>query len=87
MTAGSGVIEVELPAGRFRIRGAVIVDARSKTGHARTVPLPPEAARIARRRLPFSIGIALLTKRFNAARTAAGMPMVRFHDLRHAFGT
>jgi integrase len=67
--------------------GAVIVDARSKSGRARVVPMPRQAARIAARRIPFRVGIATLTKRFDAARRAAGMPGVRFHDLRHAYGT
>lgn len=70
------------------IRGdAIIVDSRSKSGRPRVVPMPPEAARIARRRVPFELGVSLLTKRFNAARAAAGLPALRFHDLRHAFGT
>lgn len=69
------------------VRGTdVIVSARSKSGRARVVPMPAEAARIAKR-LPFSIGVPLLTKRFNAARVAAGLPDIRLHDLRHAYGT
>jgi len=67
--------------------GVVIVDSRSKSGRPRVVPMPLEAARIARKRLPFGIGVSLLHKRFDAARTAAGLPQLRFHDLRHAFGT
>lgn len=70
------------------VRGGVaIVDSRSKSGRPRVVPMPAEAARIAHRRLPFGIGVSLLHKRFDAARTAAGLPALRFHDLRHAFGT
>jgi integrase len=49
--------------------------------------MPQEAAQIAFRRVPFGIGVPLLTKRFKAAREAAGLPGVRLHDLRHAFGT
>lgn len=66
--------------------GDVIVSARSKSGRSRVVPLPAEAMRIAKR-LPFVIGVPLLTKRFNQARVAAGFPEIRFHDLRHAYGT
>lgn len=70
------------------VRGkAVVVDSRSKSGRARVVPLPAEALAIARRRLPFGISVPLLTKRFKAARQAAGLPHLRLHDLRHAFGT
>ena len=64
------------------LRGdVIIVDSRSKSGRARVVPLPAEAARIAKRRVPFAIGVPLLTKRFNAARTAAALPQLRLHDL------
>lgn len=70
------------------IRGDVlIVDSRSKSGRARVVPMPAEAAKIARKRVPFAIGVSLLTKRFDEARKAAGLPHLRLHDLRHAFGT
>lgn len=69
------------------IRDGVIIVAPGKSGRGRIVPMPPEAARIARRRLPFGIGVPLLTKRFRAAREAAGLSGVRLHDLRHAFGT
>lgn len=70
------------------VRGkAVVVDSRSKSGRARVVPLPAEALAIARRRLPFGISVPLLTKRFKAARQAAGLAHLRLHDLRHAFGT
>lgn len=70
------------------IRGTdVVVNSHSKSGRQRVVPMPAEAARIARRRVPFAIGVPLLTKRYRAARAAAGLPGLRFHDLRHAFGT
>lgn len=70
------------------IRGDVlIVDSRSKSGRMRVVPMPAEAARIAHKRVPFAIGASLLTKRFDLAREAAGLAHLRFHDLRHAFGT
>jgi site-specific recombinase XerD len=49
--------------------------------------MPPEAARIAAKRLPFQIGAALLRKRFDAARAAAGLPAVHFHDLRHTYAS
>lgn len=67
--------------------GVVIVGSRSKSGRPRVVPMPAEAAKIARRRVPFDIGVPLLTKRFRAAREAAGLAHLHLHDLRHAFGT
>lgn len=70
------------------IRGTLIVlDSTNKSGRPRTVPMPPEAARIARRRVPFGMGVPLFNKRFRAARVAAGLPHVRMHDLRHTFAS
>jgi integrase len=67
--------------------GALWLDARTKSGKPRAVPMPPEAARIAAKRLPFQIGAALLRKRFDAARAAAKLPAVHFHDLRHTYAS
>jgi integrase len=70
------------------IRGNVIVlDAQTKSGRPRAVPMPAEAARIARKRLPFDVSAPLFRKRYEAARKAAGLPAVRFHDLRHTFAS
>jgi integrase len=66
---------------------AVHVDHRSKSGRPRVVPLSPEAARIAKRAIPFDLQIGNVTRLWNAARSAAGMPGLRLHDLRHAFGS
>lgn len=52
----------------------------------RLVPMPPEAARIAQA-LPFGITATNLNRVFRAARLEAGLPHVRFHDLRRTFGT
>ncbi len=65
----------------------LIVDANTKSGRPRGVPLPLEAVKIARQRLPWKIGPALLRKRFEAARQAAGFPQVRWHDLRHTYAS
>jgi integrase len=67
--------------------GAIVLNANTKSGRPRAVPMPAEAARIARQRLPFGISAPLLRKRFELARTAAGLPDVRFHDLRHTFAS
>lgn len=67
--------------------GAVVLDARTKSGKPRIVPLPPEAVEIAARRVPWRLGVPLLVKVFNEARTAAQMPHVRFHDLRHTYAS
>jgi integrase len=77
---------LRLQAGDIR-NGALWLDGRTKSGRPRAVPMTPEAARIAARRVPFPIGAALLRKRFEAAREAAKLPAVRFHDLRHTYAS
>lgn len=71
-----------------QLRGDLLVlDARTKSGRPRGVPMPPEAARIARKRLPWEIGDWVLRDRFEAAREAAKLPHVRWHDLRHTYAS
>lgn len=67
--------------------GLLILSGHTKSNRPRGIPLPPEAAEIAARRLPWGVGAALLRKRFEAARKAAGMPGVRWHDLRHTYAS
>lgn len=62
--------------------GMIRIDARTKTGQPRSVPVLP-IIRKAIRRLPFTHSKREIQRRFNAARKAAKMPHVRFHDLRH----
>jgi len=70
------------------IRGnAVHVDHRSKSGRPRVIPMTPEVAKIARKSVPFNLQASNVTRLWNAAREAAGMPELRLHDLRHAFGS
>lgn len=71
-----------------RIRnGAIVLTAKTKSGKPRIVPMTPQAAEIAANRLPWQITARELTSAFVAARTAAGLPNVRLHDCRHAFGS
>lgn len=67
--------------------GTIVLDAQTKSGRPRAIPMPPEAARIAQARIPFGVGAPLFRKRFEAAREAAGLPAVRFNDLRHTFAS
>jgi integrase len=67
--------------------GFLLLDARTKTGRPRRVPLPPEAARIAQARLPWRVDIWSLRRDFEAARVAAGLPAVQFRDLRHTYAS
>lgn len=67
--------------------GHALLDAQTKSGKPRAVPLPPQAARIAQERLPWSLTTYTLRDRFEVARVAAGLPGVRFHDLRHTYAS
>lgn len=70
--------------------GTVLIDARSKSGRPRAVPLPPEALRIAQERLSadgWGVGRDALRTRFLRAREAAGLAHVRWHDLRHTYAS
>lgn len=65
----------------------VLLDARTKSGKPRAVPLPPQALRIAETRLPWTISARTLHAEFVKAKDAAGMPHVRLHDLRHTYAS
>ncbi|KIP14466.1 phage integrase family protein [Burkholderia sp. MSHR3999] len=56
---------------------------RTKNGRPRLVPIHPRIAVIARR-MTFTIPPWKLKDEWNKARTKAGHPDVRFHDLRHS---
>lgn len=64
-----------------------LLDAVTKSGRPRAVPLPPQAARIAQARLPWSLTVKTLRREFEAARKAAGLSDLRFHDLRHTYAS
>lgn len=67
--------------------GILILTANTKSGKPRGIPIPQEASRIAFKRVPWKIGTALLRKRFEAARAKAGLPQIRWHDLRHTYAS
>lgn len=67
--------------------GAIMLDARTKTGKPRSVPLSPEALRIAQERLPWRPTVWDIRREFGAARASCGLPQVRLHDLRHTFAS
>ena len=84
IAAYTGLRASELLALQNKTTGAATLTvARSKTGKPRVVPVPPSARRYLSA-LPLGLSYWQLHKGFCAAREAAGMPHVRFHDLRHA---
>lgn len=56
----------------------------TKNGRPRIVPLPAEASRI---QLPIALSSNALEAGYRDARRRAGMPKVRFHDLRHTYAS
>lgn len=67
--------------------GILALDASTKSGRPRGIPLPPEAAEIAGARLPWTLSRDQLRDRFVAAREAASLPHARWHDLRHTYAS
>jgi integrase len=70
-----------MPRGSTR-EGSLTV-AHSKTGKPRVVPLPGPVRHLSSA-LPLGLSYSQLRREFLVAREAAGMPHVRFHDLRHS---
>jgi integrase len=58
----------------------------AKSGRPRIVPLAGEAAELARH-LPIGLTASNLRRLFEQARETAGLPGLRWHDLRRSFGT
>lgn len=77
---------LRLQPGQLRA-ALLLLDATTKNGRPRGIPLPRQAAVIARKRLPWGIGKSLLIKRFRAARSASKLEHVRWHDLRHTYAS
>lgn len=67
--------------------GVILLNAQTKSGRPRAIPLPPQAAVIARKRLPWGVSHSLLRARFLEARSAVGMGHVHWHDLRHTYAS
>jgi len=78
--------EVRLPGLRQTGPRRIELDATTKTGRPRSLPLTREAAAAARR-LPLTIGKDALRYRFERARERAGMPWLQMRDLRRTFGS
>ncbi len=66
--------------------GAIFLDARTKTGRPRAIPVLPPGDRYLKH-LPFRIGYDGVRTAYVEARAKAGLPHVTLHDLRHTVGT
>lgn len=69
------------------VNGAILLDANTKSGRPRRVPLPPEALRIAQAALPLKVSSNGFQRAFAAAREAVGLSHVRAHDLRYTYAS
>jgi integrase len=65
----------------------LVLGTDTKNGRPRGIPIPPEAARIAKARLPWGIGQQQHRARWERLRVAVGLPGVRWHDLRHTYAS
>lgn len=66
--------------------GAIFLDARTKTGRPRAIPVLPPGDRYLKH-LPFGIGYDGVRTAYVEARAKAGLEHVTLHDLRHTVGT
>lgn len=65
----------------------VLSAAVTKTNRARVIPLPAEAKKVIKRALPSQLSASNVRKLYDAARKAAGLTHIRWHDLRRSYGT
>lgn len=68
------------------VQDGCLIVRRSKTGKPRVVPVP-EVAKPCLDYIPFQVTGWTLRRAFEGAREAAGMPHLRFHDLRHTYAS
>lgn len=66
----------------FKDGMAILTD--TKAGKPRYVPIPPE---LDPKRFPFGHDVDSMNHYFRKARELAGLPNIRFHDLRRSYGT
>lgn len=66
--------------------GAIHLDARTKTGRPRAVPILPPGSRYLHH-VPLRLTYDGLRTAFDRAKRAAGLPDIRLHDLRHTVGS
>lgn len=68
------------------VSGTSLVLKRTKNGQPRTIPVPKRAQQILKS-LPWQITETVRRNEWEAARGAAGVPGLRWHDLRHTYAS
>lgn len=66
--------------------GCIMLDAQTKTGRPRMIPVPAEALSVIAR-LPFNRHPRAIERQFEKARAKIGRPELHFHDLRHTYAS
>lgn len=66
--------------------GCIVLDAKTKSGRPRVVPIPKEALEIASK-LPLSLSESQLRSEWDKVRVKLKLPHIRFHDLRHTYAS
>lgn len=67
-------------------QGCIVLDAQTKSGRPRTIPVPEGVMPILER-LPLPVSNAQLRKSWDIARRTLGLEDLRFHDLRHTYAS
>lgn len=81
LAARTGLRMNEILAADTVFDGCIVVHPeQAKSGRPRLVPLPPDMPDLL---FPLGLTYPVLRRNFEAARELAGLPDVRFHDLRH----
>ena len=66
--------------------GFIILDADTKSGKPRVIPIPKQVKKIFKK-LPFPVTTYTVRKEFEAAREELGLEHIRYHDLRHSYAS
>lgn len=66
--------------------GCIVLDAQTKSGRPRVVPVPAQVVEVIAR-MPVACSDVQLRKDFERARAAIGRPDLHYHDLRHTYAS
>lgn len=83
---GLRLSELERVVAGHIVNGVLYVDAKTKNGKPRSIPLHPRALTIGQR-LPFDVPQRMRVEIWTAARERCNLSHVHWHDLRHTFAS